>query len=120
LKNDDQVAKELFDWWDNVFTSLFVNNCNFPNENNSDEMDTILLRFCQYHYTENHKSDSLYATLDNAQGIYDRNISDVWFLMGDNTAINPGWYQLIKCPFIGCAIHKLNLCVRDYFNEYDD
>ena len=47
-------------------------------------------------------------------GLYERKISDVLFLVGDNCAVNCKLSNDMKIPLLGCNSHRLNLAVQRY------
>jgi hypothetical protein len=50
---------------------------------------------------------------------YGKDLSNVNFLVADNTNLNPCIANLLRVPFIGCASHKLNLAIRKFLIDND-
>jgi hypothetical protein len=50
----------------------------FPNKERPKEMDTMLLRFCEHHYKEDHSADSLYETIEKTLDFYDKKNSVIF------------------------------------------
>ena len=48
--------------------------------------------------------------------LYGKNWENVICLVSDNTNLNPAIANLVNKPLIGCASHKFQLAVKQYFS----
>jgi hypothetical protein len=58
-------------------------------------------------------------TLRNILLRYNKDLTNVNFLVADNTNLNPCIANLLRVPFVGCASHKLNLALKKYLLDYE-
>jgi hypothetical protein len=60
------------------------------------------------------------AFIADCLDLFGKNVSDVLFLVADNTNVNPATADILKCPFIGCASHRFNLAVKEYMGTHEE
>jgi hypothetical protein len=48
---------------------------------------------------------------------YGRNLDCVEFLTGDNCSTNKALANIMRVPLVGCASHRLNLAVNDFYDN---
>lgn len=51
---------------------------------------------------------------------YNKPIEDCLFIVGDNCYTNQRLANLLSVPLVGCASHRLNLAVQNFFREASD
>lgn len=49
--------------------------------------------------------------------LYNKTLSNVAWLIGDNTNTNSAIENMADLPFIGCASHGFNLATKEIMNE---
>jgi hypothetical protein len=52
--------------------------------------------------------------------VYDKNIANVLFMVGDNCPTNPAIANSANVPFIGCASHRFNLAIKAFMSDYQE
>jgi len=52
--------------------------------------------------------------------LYDKGLSSLVYLVGDNAPVNTCLSDLLGVPFIGCASHRFNLACKKYLEEYEE
>ena len=61
---------------------------------------------------ENYGAASLRAFIGDILGLFNKNYSNLIFMVGDNTPVNKSLSDLLMVPFIGCASHRFNLACK--------
>ncbi|KAG6599843.1 Phosphoenolpyruvate carboxykinase [Phytophthora cinnamomi] len=59
------------------------------------------------------------AMFKRVLSLYNKNVSMVAFLVGDNCATNRRIATLMELPLVGCASHRYNLAVNRYLAAYE-
>jgi len=74
-----------------------------------------LLAICPLVYERDHGAASYYATLNSTLEWYGLSCDNMLYLISDNCATMQCLSRdYLKCPFIGCYAHKMNLAVKRY------
>eukprot|EP00644_Phytophthora_capsici_P016011 jgi/Phyca11/115609/e_gw1.28.288.1 len=83
--------------------------------------DKVLLAFAPLVDDEatDHSSASYVKFLKGVLPFFNRDITSVVYLVGDNCAVNTRLSDLLSIPLVGCASHRLNLAVQDFMAKYD-
>ena len=59
------------------------------------------------------------AYIDAMLRWYDLTLANITFLVGDNCSTNGAIGRLANVPLIGCASHRFNLAVQQFYAEYE-
>jgi hypothetical protein len=82
--------------------------------------DRIMLTFSPLLDPTTQDVDAHYDWIVEILGVYSKGVGNILFLCSDNTNCMPALARKLKCPFIGCASHRLALYVKKYLNCDDD
>jgi hypothetical protein len=58
--------------------------------------------------------------LEKALKIYNKDLTDIMAVIGDNCSTNKSLAKKLQVPLIGCRSHILNLAINDYFKNYKE
>ena len=79
-----------------------------------------LLLYDQIRTCKGDSAENQAAFITDVLELFGRRRDDVWFLVADNTSVNPATARLLGCSFIGCASHRFNLAVKEYMLTYEE
>ncbi|POM78194.1 Hypothetical protein PHPALM_4301 [Phytophthora palmivora] len=68
---------------------------------------------------EDQTAESHVAFLTGILPFFQRDITSIVYLVGDNCSVNTRLTDLLQVPFIGCASHRLNLAVNLLLDDYE-
>jgi hypothetical protein len=85
-----------------------------------DSQDFPLLAIAPPLDEESYTAANQAAFIADCLELYGKTVSDVLFLVADNTNVNPATANILKCPFIGCASHRFNLAVKEYMGAHEE
>jgi len=68
---------------------------------------------------ENYDAASHKAFIRDVLGLFNKNFSNLIFMVGDNAPVNKSLADLLGVPFIGCASHRFNLACRHYLDPFE-
>ena len=68
---------------------------------------------------ENYDAASHKAFMGDVLGLFNKNFSNLIFLVGDNAPVNKSLADLLGVPFIGCASHRFNLACKHYLDPFE-
>ncbi|KAG6958905.1 hypothetical protein JG688_00010319 [Phytophthora aleatoria] len=64
-------------------------------------------------------ADAHVKLFENTLDVYDKSKEMVGFLVGDNCNTNQAFSNKLDVPFVGCAIHRLNLAVNKFLAPHE-
>jgi hypothetical protein len=73
-----------------------------------------LLAMCPPIDELSHSSHSHYQTIEETLKWYNKDISNLSYMISDNCSTMTSLANYLNVPFIGCASHKLNIAIRRY------
>jgi hypothetical protein len=58
--------------------------------------------------------------INSSLQFYGLKANDISFLVGDNCQVNLSMSKKLRIPLVGCASHRFNLAMVDYFKDYEE
>eukprot|EP01038_Epipyxis_sp_PR26KG_P012364 gene12364-16586_t len=95
--------------------SLFASFISMDESKNNIVKQPLLSTFSVY--KENYNHTALAEMIQLCLGRYNKNSTNITFMVGKNTEINQSLADSLRIPFIGCARERLNLFLKDLFNS---
>ena len=90
----------------------------FPSSNELG-YERILLEFSPFESEDSMSADAHIEYVTFVLELFNRSISNVVGIVGDNCSVNLSISRKLETRFIGCASHLFNLAVKDLFKDDD-
>ena len=90
----------------------------FPSSNEIG-YERILLGFSSFESEDSMSADAHIEYITFVLELFNRSISNVVGIVGDNFSVNLSISRKLETGFIGCASHRFNLAVKNLFKEDD-
>ena len=107
----------IIDGWSDSSTSEYYLALYAIYPSSSNENNSTLLAFSPLIDTTDFTSEKQAEFNKWNLSVFNKSVSNLLFMIGDNCSTNFKIAQDIKLPFIGCASHRLNLAVKSYIEK---
>lgn len=106
----------VFDGWSLGSRYLVAVFASYPHDN-ANGYEKLLLSFTTFENETTHNADEHQRYMQHVLSEYNKTLSSVVALVGDNASVNTSLADKLCLPFVGCASHRLNLAIKDKIKE---